>query len=183
MKLHRLSRTTLLPVDLDRAWDYFSDPRNLPHLTPPWLHLAPTSPLPERMHPGMIVTYSVRPALGIPVHWVTEITHVVPGQLFVDEQRSGPYRFWHHQHHFRAVPGGVEMRDIVHYALPFGALGNLAASAVHQKVASNFDYRAAVLERTFPANRTPSPAGPHPVAGRPQSTPALHQPVTGKPRP
>lgn len=181
MKLHRFARTTVLPVDLDQAWDYFSDPRNLPHLTPPWLRLAPTSPLPEQMHAGLIVTYNVRPALGIPVNWVTEITHVVPGELFVDEQRSGPYRFWHHQHHFRAVPGGVEMLDVVHYALPFGIVGNLAASLVHRKVAGIFDYRAAVLERTFPTRLPLAPAVAHPVAWPQPIGLGVQQPATGEP--
>ncbi len=103
MRLERLQDLCRLPIALPVAWDFFSDPRNLERITPPWLGIEITSDLPPRMHPGMIVTYRVRPPPGIPVRWVTEITHVVEPTLFVDEQRYGPYRFWHHQHHFREV--------------------------------------------------------------------------------
>ena len=154
MKLHRLTDSQIIPVDMDTAWAFFSDPRNLEVMTPPSLNLVPTSELPDAMHPGLIVTYRVKPLLGIALNWVTEITHVVDRKFFVDEQRFGPYRFWHHQHHFREAPGGVEARDIVHYGLPFGVLGDLAASRlVHRRVKGIFEYRRQVLVERFSANR------------------------------
>ncbi len=159
MRIHRVSATQLLPVDLDTAWSFFSDPRNLQLMTPPWLNLVPTSELPDAMHPGLIVTYTVKPALGIPITWVTEITQVVDRQLFVDEQRFGPYRFWHHQHHFREVSGATEARDIVHYALPFGLAGDLAgATMVRKRVAGIFAYREEALIRRFGRTAQPKPA-------------------------
>ena len=114
-----------LPISVPEAWSFFSDPRNLPRITPPSLGLEVTSDLPGKMYPGMIVTYRVRPIPGVPVDWVTEITHVREPSLFVDEQRFGPYRFWHHEHHFREVEGGVEMVDLVLYALPLGGIGRV----------------------------------------------------------
>ena len=148
MKLHRLETVQRLPVTLDEAWRYFSDAGNLAKITPPSLGFEVTSPLPGRVYAGLIITYRVRPLFGVPVNWVTEITHVDEPRLFVDEQRFGPYRFWHHQHHFRAVDGGVEVADIVHYALPPGggiARGLLVAPRLRQI----FDYRREVLERTY----------------------------------
>jgi ligand-binding SRPBCC domain-containing protein len=150
VKLHRLVSVQRLPVPLDEAWAFFSDPANLAVMTPPWLGLVPTSKVPAKAHPGLIVTYRVTPFPGMRFAWVTEITHVVEGELFVDEQRAGPYRFWHHQHHFRATPGGTEMRDIVHYALPFGPVGDLlGARSVRRRVKGIFEYRRAVLEERF----------------------------------
>ena len=150
MKIHRFTDTQFLPVDLEATWRFFSDPRNLQLMTPPSLNLVPISELPDAMHPGLVVTYRVKPAIGIALTWVTEITHVVDRQLFVDEQRFGPYRFWHHQHHFREVAGGTEARDIVHYALPFGLVGELAGGAVVKKrVAEIFSFRRAALLRQF----------------------------------
>ena len=150
MRIHRFTATQFLPVDLETAWRFFSDPRNLQLITPPWLNLVPTSEVPGEMHPGLVVTYQVKPALGIPVGWVTEITHVVDRQLFVDEQRSGPYRFWHHQHHFREVPGGTEASDILHYALPFGTAGDLlGARLVRRRVGEIFEYRRGALVARF----------------------------------
>ena len=133
MALHRIEHRQVVPVDLDTAWRFFSDPRNLARMTPPSLALVPTFPVAEYMHPGMIITYRIRPFAGLSIEWVTEITHVLERQFFVDEQRSGPYAFWHHQHHFREVPGGVEVRDVVHYRLPFAPLSDLLVGGLVRK--------------------------------------------------
>ena len=148
MKLHVLEREQRLPIPLERAWAFFSDARNLARITPPEMGFEVTSKLPERMYAGMIITYRVRPLLGVPVTWVTEITHVEEGRLFVDEQRFGPYRFWHHQHLFREVPGGVEIADIIHYALPPGA-GPVRPLLVTPRLEAIFDHRRRVLAEMF----------------------------------
>ncbi len=147
MTLHTLERTQILPTDLATAWAFFSDPRNLPKITPPSLCFTVRSTLPERMHSGMIATYTVSPFPLTTVTWITEITHVEEPHFFVDEQRFGPYRFWHHQHHFHEVPGGIEMRDLVNYILPFGAAGNLAAPYVKKQLREIFDFRRNVLDK------------------------------------
>lgn len=150
MSLHRKADLQRLPIAIEEAWDFFSDPRNLAVITPPDMGFVIQNELPPRMHPGLIIQYQVRPLFGLPVNWVTEITHVVEHQLFVDEQRFGPYRFWHHQHHFREVPGGVEMRDIVHYDVGFGPLGDLVdLLVVRARVQAIFDFRRRVLEQRF----------------------------------
>jgi len=152
--LHRLERAQVVPIDLDEAWAFFSDPRNLARITPPELGFRVTSELPERMYPGLFISYQIAPLLGIPMPWLTEITHVDERVMFVDEQRMGPYRIWHHEHWFREVPGGVEMRDIVHYALPFGLAGEVAhAVFVGRQVRGIFDYRERILERRFTSIR------------------------------
>ena len=150
MSVHRFEARQVVPIGLDEAWAFFSNPRSLALITQPEMGFEVTSPLPERMHPGLIIGHRVRPLLGIPVTWITEISHLVEGELFVDEQRFGPYRFWHHQHHFRPVEDGVEIGDIVHYALPFGPLGDLLnALLVRNRVRAIFDYRRGVLEQRF----------------------------------
>lgn len=125
MRLHRLEFRQRLEVSKDAAWTFFSDPANLAAITPPWLAFEVTSPLPASIYPGLIVSYRIRPLAGAAICWTTEITHVREGEFFVDEQRFGPFRFWHHQHRFRPCAGGVEMTDVVHYRLPFGAVGEL----------------------------------------------------------
>lgn len=148
MKLFKLETVQRLPVTVAEAWSFFSNAANLARITPPDLGFEVTSELPERVYPGLIITYRVRPLLGIPVTWVTEISHVEEHRLFVDEQRFGPYRFWHHQHLFREVEGGVEMRDIVHYALPPGG-GVARRWLVAPRLQQIFDFRRDVLERTY----------------------------------
>jgi ligand-binding SRPBCC domain-containing protein len=149
--LRRLESRQFLPLTPAQAWQFFSRPENLARITPPDLGFTVTSPLPERMYAGMIVSYRVSPFGGVRVCWVTEITHVREPEFFVDEQRSGPYRFWHHQHHFRAVDGGVEMTDLVHYQMPFGWVGELLAGRlVERRLAGIFAYRRQVLDQLFP---------------------------------
>jgi ligand-binding SRPBCC domain-containing protein len=150
MRLHRFDALQKLPVSIERAWDFFADARNLARITPPDMGFEVTSDLPGRMYAGMIITYRVRPLFGVAVRWVTEITHVDEPRMFVDEQRFGPYRFWHHQHLFREIPGGVEAQDIVHYALPPGG-GVLRGTVVEPRLRQIFSYRKDVLERTFGA--------------------------------
>ncbi|HEY0272787.1 MAG TPA: SRPBCC family protein, partial [Chitinophaga sp.] len=106
-----------------------------------------TSPPVARMYAGEVITYFIRPLLGIPLGWMTEITHVEEGRYFVDEQRKGPYALWHHQHHFAAAPGGVVMTDIVHYQLPWGFLGTLAGKLfVYRQLEDIFEYRRMAIE-------------------------------------
>jgi ligand-binding SRPBCC domain-containing protein len=109
------------------CWAFFSNPQNLAKITPPALDFRILSDLPTEIHPGLMIEYRVRPLLGIPMTWLTEIAQVNAPRTFVDEQRVGPYALWHHAHFFTAInEGRTEVRDLVHYVLPFGWLGNLA---------------------------------------------------------
>lgn len=149
MKLYSLHRSQTLPMTLDEAWSFFSDPRNLALITPPSLNFRVTSELPASMYPGMIITYTVTPILNIPWKWVTEITHVAEPHYFVDEQRFGPYRFWHHEHHFRETAEGVEMMDLVIYGLPYGIAGKIALPVIRKRLDGIFDFRRIWLEKRF----------------------------------
>ncbi|HYO21154.1 MAG TPA: SRPBCC family protein [Flavisolibacter sp.] len=123
-----------VPKTIEEVWRFFSDAKNLLTVTPPHLNLKVTNDVyGEEVYAGQVVTYTVRPLLNIPLSWMTEITHVEPLKYFVDEQRKGPYKLWHHQHHFKAIEGGVEMIDIVHYRLPFGVIGSIGNALIVKK--------------------------------------------------
>jgi len=150
--MRRFEFTQFVPATLDVVWDFFSSPANLSKITPPEMGFIITSPLHPEMYPGMFIMYKVSPVAGIKLNWVTEITHIRHKQFFVDEQRRGPYSIWHHEHHFREVEGGVEMRDILHYQVPFGFLGALADLLfVRNKVKSIFSYREKRILQLFPS--------------------------------
>lgn len=140
-----------IPVTLEEAWDFFSNPANLQAITPSNLGFKIISKYHgNRMYPGQIIEYKVSPVAGIPMYWMTEITHVEPGKYFVDEQRFGPYALWHHQHHFREIDGGVEMTDIVHYRIPLGFLGRIANTLMVKKQLDHiFSYRFKKVEELF----------------------------------
>jgi ligand-binding SRPBCC domain-containing protein len=153
--LYVLEDIQFLPISLAEAWDFFSSPDNLSALTPDYLRMVITSRSGStKIYPGQIISYRLKPLFGIPVSWVTEITHVSDRSFFVDEQRSGPYAFWHHAHFFREVPGGVEMRDLVHYKLPLGFLGRWAhALFVRRQLEDIFIYRKKFLETKYPSGQ------------------------------
>lgn len=154
MRSYQLNFSQKLPISLAEAWDFFSSPLNLAKITPEDMAFTVTSDLNtiEKMYPGMIITYKVSPALGIKLDWMTEITHVVEGKYFIDEQRFGPYKFWHHQHHFKAVEGGTEMLDLLTYGLPMGIFGQVANSVyVASKLQQIFSYRKKKVIELFGA--------------------------------
>lgn len=150
MALHRLKYAQSLPISTHEAWDFFSDPGNLCRITPEWLCFDIKNPDHGEMYPGMIIEYSIKALAGMPMSWITEITHVNKPDFFVDEQRLGPYRFWHHQHLFRATGQGTEITDLVHYSLHLGYL----AEPVHHflirpKLLKIFSFRKQALEKIF----------------------------------
>ena len=150
MKIYTLKKTINIDTDLKTAWDFFSSPKNLGAITPDFMKFKITSQNEEKMYQGQIITYFVRPVLNIPIQWVTEITHVEDLKYFVDEQRFGPYKFWHHKHFFNKTDSGIEITDIVHYALPFGFLGRIANSlTVQKKLEHIFNYREQKIKEIF----------------------------------
>jgi ligand-binding SRPBCC domain-containing protein len=146
--------TLFLPVSIDQAWEFFSSPANLSKITPPEMNFVIRTPLPEKAYPGQIIVYTVSPLAGIPMTWVTEITQVKEPFYFVDEQRSGPYSIWHHEHHFEAVAGGVMMTDKLFYKVPFSFFGKIADRLmIRKKVEGIFLFREQVLINHFAKTR------------------------------
>jgi ligand-binding SRPBCC domain-containing protein len=153
MAVHRLIFKQHLNTDLPTAWRFFSHAANLEIITPDHMNFRVTSgALPDEVYPGQIITYKVSPILGIPLSWMTEITQVVHLLHFVDEQRRGPYRMWHHEHHFEEIPdGGVLMTDIVYYELPLWLLGELARPLfINRQLHNIFEYRKNKIASLFP---------------------------------
>jgi ligand-binding SRPBCC domain-containing protein len=149
-KMYTLRRSQLLPVSLDEAWAFFSDPNNLPEITPPEMDFRIGEGASERMYAGMIISYRLRPIGHFWSRWVTEITHVDAPHFFVDEQRIGPYRFWHHKHYFSQVADGVQVVDVVHYEVPFGLFGRLIHNLfIAKRLHRIFDYRAKALSDRY----------------------------------
>lgn len=150
-KVYSIKAVQHLPASLDTAWDFFSDPANLQKITPENMGFRIISMHHgNSIYAGQIIEYKVSPLAGIPLYWMTEITHVEDKRYFVDEQRYGPYSLWHHQHHFKAIEGGVEMTDIVHYKLPLWFLGEIVHGLfVKKRLAQIFEYRRQKVEELF----------------------------------
>lgn len=148
--LHRIETEQWLPVDRKVLWDFMSNPENLAVITPSYMNFRILSQLGPSMYPGQIIEYFVSPLAGFSLGWVTEITHVKEGEYFVDEQRSGPYAFWHHQHWLSDHNQGTAMKDMVHYKVPFGIAGRILNHIyIRKKLEQIFAYRHQKLQELF----------------------------------
>ena len=150
MMVYTFHKKQNLPISVDQAWEFLSNPANLKTITPDYMSFDILSGADRPMYSGQIIQYIVTPVLGIKTKWVTEITHVMDKQYFVDEQRFGPYSLWHHKHFINEIKGGVEMEDIIDYKIPLGWLGQLAHPIlVKPKLEEIFSYRKNKLEALF----------------------------------
>jgi ligand-binding SRPBCC domain-containing protein len=155
MRIYSLERKQLIRSDLQKVWNFFSNPANLATITPPELNFITTSKQEtDKIYTGQIITYTITPIAGIKLKWTTEIGEVQDKALFVDEQKKGPYKYWHHEHRFEQTKEGVLMTDKLIYALPLGILGRFARSLfVRKMVEQIFDYRYRKIEELFNGNK------------------------------
>ncbi|KAF2514337.1 SRPBCC family protein [Flavobacterium foetidum] len=150
MKLYKIETVQHINTTIEECWDFFSSPKNLQTITLDNMSFTIQDFDEKRMYPGQIITYTLKPLLGIKISWVTEITFVKDHHYFIDVQRFGPYKLWHHKHFFEPTENGIKMTDVVHYALPFGYLGRLMNRLIIQdKLKSIFDYRRNKVEELF----------------------------------
>lgn len=154
--IHRLIREQFVPGDPTAIWSFFATPRNLDVLTPPTVAFSLVGEVPARMYPGQLIEYRIGILPGVTTRWLTEITQVSEGARFVDEQRIGPYKLWHHEHEFVPAPGsrGMTMTDCVTYDVGWGPLGDaLHACWIRGQLAAIFDYRTRKVAELFPASQ------------------------------
>jgi ligand-binding SRPBCC domain-containing protein len=151
MAHYQFIRFQKVNASLNELWDFISAPQNLKDITPDYMGFDIRSKnLPSKMYAGMLIAYKVSPLMGIKLNWLTEITQVKEKEFFIDEQKAGPYKLWHHQHHLIPIKNGVLMKDIVTYIPPFGFLGSIANQwIIKRKLKEIFDYREAKIVKIF----------------------------------
>ena len=150
MKIYTLHKSQKLPISLDKAWQFLSDPKNLKTITPAYMSFDILSKIDRPLYTGQIIQYHVTPLLGIKTKWVSEITHIEEKEYFVDEQMYGPYALWHHKHFIKEIEGGVLLEDIIDYKVPLGILGQIVHPfLVQPKLEEIFKYRQEKLTELF----------------------------------
>lgn len=151
MAFYQRIHKQIIPASKQEVWDFIATPQNLAKITPDFMNFKITiRDLPQKMYAGMIISYRLNPVPGISTSWITEITHIESGKYFVDEQRKGPYRMWHHEHFIESHPKGVLMTDIVSYIPPLGLLGAIANKLFINRLLNKiFDYRTKALDTIF----------------------------------
>jgi ligand-binding SRPBCC domain-containing protein len=149
MKVYLLTREIYIRKPLSEVFSFFDRPENLTIITPKTLAFKIFTPAPIKMGKGALIDYSIK-IFRIPFHWRTLITTYEPPNCFIDEQLKGPYAFWHHKHTFFECNEGTLMKDLVHYALPFGPIGILThALFVKKQINYIFDYRTKIINDLF----------------------------------
>ena len=147
MAVHRLERRQYLERPLEDVFRFFAAARNLERITPSWLSFEVLTPEPVEMEVGALIDYRLR-VHGVPLGWTSQIEVWEPNRQFVDRQLRGPYRLWHHRHRFAPAGSGTLVGDEVHYAVPFGAVGELADPLfVRRDLERVFDHRHEAVKR------------------------------------
>ena len=98
MKVYKKETVQHINASLEECWAFFSSPSNLQKITPETMGFQITDFDNQSMYAGQLIQYKVSPLLGVKISWTTEITQVKDKSYFIDEQRFGPYSFWHHKH-------------------------------------------------------------------------------------
>ena len=151
MKIFQIKTKQKLPISATEAWKFLSNPKNLAEITPKYMNFKILSGAERSIYAGQIIQYKVTPVFGITLKWVTEITHVKENEYFVDEQRFGPYKMWHHEHIFEKIDdNNCKIIDKVSYKLPFGLIGRWSHNLLIKKQLKNiFDYRTKIINTQF----------------------------------
>jgi ligand-binding SRPBCC domain-containing protein len=132
----------LVPLGRDAVFSFFSDPRNLEAITPPFLGFRIVGQSTAEMGGGTELTYRLR-IHGMPVIWRSKIDEWCLNERFVDVQLKGPYAKWRHTHSFHDRGSATLIRDHVLYCLPLGRLGHwVGGRFVASDVKKIFEYRA-----------------------------------------
>lgn len=150
MKIYQLYRQQALNMTVEDAWSFFSSPYHLNDITPDFFHVTITSKVPEKMYAGLMISYQMKAVFGIPMNWLSEVSHCDEQKRFVYEQRIGPFKFWSHEVCLTEQQNGILLEDIMFYAMPLGWLGQLVNSAlIADKLKRIFDTRHAYLQSKF----------------------------------
>jgi ligand-binding SRPBCC domain-containing protein len=153
--MYKISANQFLPITISQAWKFFSSPQNLSAITPASLDFRILTNSPATIYEGMKIDYKVKPLLGIPLRWQTEICSVEEEYMFIDKQVKGPYKLWEHTHYFFRADEGILMRDEITYVLPMGFLGRFMHwFIVKNKLKKIFEYRRNTLDKIFNRGNT-----------------------------
>jgi ligand-binding SRPBCC domain-containing protein len=152
--IYQLYRQQHLNMTIEEAWTFFSLPYHLNDITPDFFHVTITSKVPEKIYAGLMISYSMKAVFGIPMDWLSEVSHCNEPKRFVYEQRIGPFKFWSHEVCLTEQQNGILLEDIMFYVMPFAWLGRLInVVLIADKLERIFDTRRDYLQRKFTMNQ------------------------------
>jgi len=147
MKIYQLYRQQPLNVTPEQAWEFLSSPYHLNEVTPDFFNVEIISQVPNSIYAGLMISYRMRAVFGIPMAWLSEVSHCQIPQRFIYEQRIGPFKFLSHEVRLTETDGGVILEDILFYAMPLGWFGELTHTLlIGSKLQRIFDTRRDYLQ-------------------------------------
>jgi len=147
MKIYQLYRQRRLNLPRQVAWDFFSSPYYLNEITPDFFNVEISSKVPEKIYTGLMISYRMKAVSGIPMAWLSEVSHCDEPHRFVYQQAVGPFKFWSHEVCLTEMDEGILLEDIVFYAMPWGWLGDcLQRLVIGDKLNQIFDTRRDYLQ-------------------------------------
>jgi ligand-binding SRPBCC domain-containing protein len=147
MKIYQLYRRQVLKLSQQQAWDFFSSPYYLNEITPDFFNVEIVSKVPAKIYAGLMISYRMKAVWGLPMAWLSEISHCEEPHRFVYQQGVGPFKFWSHEVCLTQQDQSIIMEDIVFYAMPWGWLGQcLHALLIGDKLQQIFDTRQNYLQ-------------------------------------
>jgi len=147
MKIYQLYRRQELVLSREEAWNFFSSPYYLNEITPAFFNVEITSHVPEKIYAGLMISYRMKAVLGIPMTWLSEVSHCDEPRRFVYRQGVGPFKLWSHEVGLTETEEGILLEDIVFYVMPWGWLGQcLHALLIGNKLNRIFDTRRDYLQ-------------------------------------
>jgi ligand-binding SRPBCC domain-containing protein len=153
MKIYQLYRRQSLAMSEQQAWDFFSSPYFLNQITPDFFHVDITSPVPEHIYAGLLISYRMKAVCGVPMSWLSEVCYCDEPKRFVYQQRVGPFNFWSHEVRISPENQGIVLEDLVFYTMPWGWIGELLhGMLIGKKLQCIFDTRRAYIQQKWPGS-------------------------------
>ena len=150
-RTHHFHCAQEVELPLEEVFAFHGEAANLNLVTPPWLRFEILPPVPTEISVGTRIDYRIR-WHGIPLRWQTEILVWEPPHRFVDVQRRGPFRWWHHEHRFeRRGTGTLVIEDVDYAGPPIPFVHALAVRPDVEKIFAHRRKRLAELLRSPPS--------------------------------
>ena len=140
MPLYTRSGTLDSSLEDVARWHFQSSA--LLRLVPAWAGVEVLE-IPPRLEDGAIVTLRVPvPPIGRK-KWVSRIEEVNPGVSFVDDQVSGPFKMWRHEHRLSQNDSGLcRLTDSLEFELPHPPpISNIGERIVERALVKTFSWR------------------------------------------
>tara|TARA_B100000963_G_scaffold113286_2_gene98616 strand:+ start:245 stop:763 length:519 start_codon:yes stop_codon:yes gene_type:complete len=115
---YKLKATQNINAKIEDIWEYFTEIKNLEKIMPNKYNIKVTQGRKSKLYLGKIFNIRMKILPFVYTNITSEIKAIEKERLFIDSQIFGPYKMWHHEHHFILNKDkSIQILDIVTYKL------------------------------------------------------------------